>query len=36
MASEAAQEDLTEFFEMWGFFVTVDTQIDPMAAISIL
>ena len=28
MASEAAQEDLTEFFEMWGFFVTVDTQID--------
>jgi len=28
MASEAAQEDLTEFFEIWGFFVTVDTQID--------
>lgn len=28
MASEAAQEDLTEFFEMWGFFVPVDTQID--------
>lgn len=28
MASEAAQEDLTEFFEMWGFFVPVDTKID--------
>ncbi len=28
MASEAAQEDLTDFFEMWGFFVPVDMQID--------
>ena len=28
MACEAAQEDLTEFFEMWGFFVPVDTQLD--------
>ena len=27
MASEAAQEDLTEFVEMWGFFVTVDTPV---------
>ena len=28
MASEAAQEDLTDFFEMWGFFVPVDIQIE--------
>lgn len=28
MACEAAQEDLTEFFEMWGFFVPVDTKIE--------
>lgn len=28
MACEAAQEDLTEFFEMWGFFVPVNTQIE--------
>lgn len=28
MACEAAQEDLTEFFEMWGFFVPVDVQIE--------
>lgn len=27
MACEAAQEDLTEFFEMWGFFVPVDIMI---------
>ena len=28
MASEAAQEDLTEFFDMWGFFVPVDANIE--------
>lgn len=28
MACEAAQEDLTEFFEMWGFFVPVDILIE--------
>lgn len=28
MASEAAQEDLTEFFEMWGFFVPVNAKIE--------
>ncbi len=28
MASEAAQEDLTEFFEMWGFFVPTDTIVE--------
>lgn len=27
-ASEAANEDLTEFFERWGFFETVDTEIE--------
>lgn len=27
MACQAAQEDLTEFFEMWGFFVPVDMTI---------
>ena len=27
-ASEAAQEDLTEFFERWGFFETVNEQIE--------
>lgn len=28
LASEVANEDLTEFFEMWGFFRPVDTTID--------
>lgn len=28
MASEAAQEDLTEFFEMWGFFVPVNAKLE--------
>lgn len=27
-ACEAANEDLTEFFEHWGFFETVDTEIE--------
>lgn len=28
MAARAAQEDLTEFFEMWGFFVETDVQMN--------
>ncbi len=28
MASQAAQEDLSEFFERWGFFVPVDITIE--------
>lgn len=28
MASKAANEDLTDFFEMWGFFVPVDMTIE--------
>lgn len=28
MASKAANEDLTDFFEMWGFFVPVDMNIE--------
>lgn len=27
-AADAAQEDLTEFFEMWGFFVPADTTVE--------
>lgn len=35
MASEAAQEDLTEFFEMWGFFVPTDATIEQYGSYKI-
>lgn len=33
MASKAAGEDLTDFFEMWGFFVPVDTEIEQYGTV---
>lgn len=35
MASEAAQEDLTEFFEMWGFFVPTDATVEQYGSYKI-